>query len=113
MGSPRRGVTRRAAEVGLVSSPEQSAGAADGPGADGWSQRRDTAKADGIHGPLAAIVSMQTSLDAFLAVEKHLLVRQGIFKNTLVRGPVGFHLDEETKREVDRLFDRLMVAAES
>jgi dihydrodipicolinate synthase/N-acetylneuraminate lyase len=71
----------------------------------------DTAKADRIHGPLAALISMQTSLDAFLAVEKHLLVRQGIFKNALVRGPVGFRLDEETRREVDRLFDRMIDAA--
>ena len=73
----------------------------------------DTAKADRIHGPLAALISMQTSLDAFLATEKHLLVRQGIFKNTLVRGPVGFRLDDETRREVDRLFDRLIEAAQS
>jgi dihydrodipicolinate synthase/N-acetylneuraminate lyase len=72
----------------------------------------DAAKADCIHGPLAALISMQTSLDAFLAVEKHLLVRQGIFKNALVRGPVGFRLDDETKREVDRLFDRMIEAAE-
>ncbi len=71
----------------------------------------NTAKADRIHGPLAALISMQTSLDAFLAVEKHLLVRQSVFKNTIVRGPVGFRLDEETRREVDRLFDRLMDAA--
>ena len=71
----------------------------------------DHTKADRIHGPLAALISMQSSLDAFLAVEKHLLVRQGIFKNTLVRGPVGFHLDEESKREVDRLFDLLLAAS--
>ena len=70
----------------------------------------DATRADCIHGPLAALISMQTSLDAFLAVEKHLLVRQGIFKNTLVRGPVGFRLDEETRREVDRLFDRMIEA---
>jgi dihydrodipicolinate synthase/N-acetylneuraminate lyase len=76
-------------------------------------QAGDTEKADRIHGPLAALVSMQTSLDAFLAVEKHLLVRQGIFKNTLVRGPVGYRLDDETKREVDRLFDRMITATES
>jgi 4-hydroxy-tetrahydrodipicolinate synthase len=55
---------------------------------------------------------MQTSLDCFLAVEKHLLVRQGIFKNTLVRGPVGFRLDDETKSEVDRQFDRMIAAAQ-
>ena len=70
----------------------------------------DAEKADRIHGPLAALVSMQTSLDGFLAVEKHLLVRQGIFKNTLVRGPVGFKLDAETTREVERQFDRMMEA---
>lgn len=74
-------------------------------------QSGDTEKADRIHGPLAALVSMQTSLDGFLAVEKHLLVRQGIFKNTLVRGPVGFRLDEETTREADRLFERMIEAA--
>jgi 4-hydroxy-tetrahydrodipicolinate synthase len=72
----------------------------------------NTEKADRIHGPLAALVSMQTSLDGFLAVEKHLLVRQGIFKNTLVRGPVGFKLDAETTREVERQFDRMMEAVE-
>ena len=73
----------------------------------------DAERADRIHGPLAALISMQTSLDGFLAVEKHLLVRQGIFKNTLVRGPVGFKLDEESKLEVERQFDRMIVAAES
>lgn len=72
----------------------------------------DTEKADRIHGPLAALVSMQTSLDGFLAVEKHLLARQGIFKNTLVRGPVGFKLDEESTREVERQFDRIIAAVE-
>lgn len=70
----------------------------------------DMEKADRIHGPLAALVSMQTSLDAFLAVEKHLLVRQGIFRNTIVRGPVGYRLDDKTKREVERLFDRMVAA---
>lgn len=70
----------------------------------------DAERADRIHGPLSALISMQTSLDGFLAVEKHLLVRQGIFKNTLVRGPVGFKLDAETKREVERQFDRMIAA---
>ena len=34
-------------------------------------------------------------------------VRRGIFKNQLVRGPVGFTLDDHARAEVDRLFDRL------
>jgi 4-hydroxy-tetrahydrodipicolinate synthase len=58
--------------------------------------------------PLCSLVSIQTSLDGFLAVEKYLLVRQGIFTSTRVRGPVGFALDEPMRREVDRLFDLLM-----
>jgi hypothetical protein len=36
--------------------------------------------------------------------------RRGIFKNTLVRGPVAFALDEHARAEVDRLFDRLQQA---
>jgi len=70
----------------------------------------DAEKADRIHGPLSALISMQTSLDGFLAVEKHLLKRQGIFINTLVRGPVGYKLDAETTREVERQFDRMIAA---
>lgn len=70
----------------------------------------DMDRAARIHEPLAALISLQTSLDGFLAVEKHLLIRQGIFQNELVRGPRGFVLDEETRGEVDRLFDRLMEA---
>jgi 4-hydroxy-tetrahydrodipicolinate synthase len=63
--------------------------------------------------PISALVSLQTSLDAFLAVEKYLLVKQGILLNARVRGPVGFALDEETRREVDRLFTLVMQAVES
>ena len=63
--------------------------------------------------PLAALVSMQNSLDAFLAVEKYLLVKQGVFSNTLVRGPVGFVLDEPTRSEVDRLYEMIMAAVAS
>jgi 4-hydroxy-tetrahydrodipicolinate synthase len=44
-------------------------------------------------------------LDAFLAIEKHLLVKQGIFESAHVRGPVAYVLDDETRQEVDRLFE--------
>lgn len=73
-------------------------------------QAGDLGTAARIHEPLAALVSLQSSLDGFLAVEKHLLVRQGVFHNEIVRGPRGFVLDEETRQEVDRLFDRMMEA---
>ena len=58
--------------------------------------------------PLVSLVALQNSLDAFLAVEKHLLVAQGIFENNLIRGPVSYQLDEPTRAEVDRLFEGLM-----
>ena len=53
------------------------------------------------------MVALQTGLDGFLAVEKYLLMKQGIFRNTIVRSPVGYILDNETKKEVDRLFEIL------
>ena len=70
----------------------------------------DQPTVDRLSMPIGALVALQTGLDGFLAVEKHLLVRQGLFKNTIVRRPVGFQLDEETRREVDRLFDLLTLA---
>jgi dihydrodipicolinate synthase/N-acetylneuraminate lyase len=67
----------------------------------------DTAKAAAIHAPLAALVSLQTSLDSFVAVEKYLLVRQGVFTDPRRREPCGDALDPETTLEVDRLVDLL------
>ena len=66
-----------------------------------------------INGPLVALVSLQNSLDSFLAIEKYLLVKQGVFASTIVRGPVGYTLDGETRAEVDRLFAILMGAVET
>lgn len=63
--------------------------------------------------PLSSVVSLQVGLDGFLAIEKHLLVRQRVFQNQVVRGPVAYRLDNETRDEVDRLFDLLMKAVGS
>ena len=71
-------------------------------------ERGDDAAVYRINGPLVALVSLQNTLDSFLAIEKYLLVKQGVFRSTLVRGPVGYALDEETRNEVDRLFELLM-----
>lgn len=76
-------------------------------------QQNDDATIYRLSLPISAIVAVQNSLDAFLAVEKHLLVRQGVFKNEHVRGPVGYRLDAETRREVDRLFDQLLAVIEN
>ncbi|MDQ3441375.1 MAG: dihydrodipicolinate synthase family protein [Planctomycetota bacterium] len=75
-------------------------------------EAKDEKRVYAISLPLSSLVAVQNSLDAFLAVEKYLLVKQGVFKNTLVRGPVGYTLDEETRREVDRLFDLVTRAVE-
>lgn len=59
--------------------------------------------------PVSAIVSLQlqAGLDGFLAVEKYLMVKRGLFPSTRRRGPYGWELDPETAAEIDRLFDRL------
>lgn len=70
-------------------------------------QAEEFDRADRISDALKKLVSLQTSLDAYLSVEKHLLCRQGVFTNSVIRGPVSFHLDDNTKETVDRLFDEL------
>lgn len=67
----------------------------------------DWDSAQRVHGALAPLVSLQTSLDAFVAIEKYLLVRQGVFDNERRRRPYGYDLDAETTLEVDRLFHLL------
>ncbi len=65
-----------------------------------------------VYEPLCSLVALENTLDSYLAIEKHLLVKQGIFKNEIVRGPRAFKLDDETRAEVDRRFDRLMAAVD-
>lgn len=67
----------------------------------------DHVTADAINGPLSGIVSIQSSLDTFVAVQRHLLNRQGVVPQVFSRGPVGYELDSETAQEVERRFDLL------
>ena len=69
-------------------------------------------RARSIHTPLAKLISYQTTLDAYVAVEKYLLVKQGIFTSTRQRGPVGFILTNEMKVEIDIAFDQLKAAVD-
>ena len=56
--------------------------------------------------PICALVALQIQggLDGFLAIEKYLLKKRGLFTSTLQRQPVGWEMDTETQAEVDRLF---------
>ena len=58
---------------------------------------------------ICAVVALQlqAGLDGFVAIEKYLLVKRGIFRNTIQAPQVKWELDPETRGEVDRLFDRL------
>ena len=73
---------------------------------DNWDRARS------IHAPLAKLISYQKTLDAYVAVEKYLLVKQGIFTSTRQRGPVGFILTDEMKVEIDIAFDQLRAAVD-
>jgi 4-hydroxy-tetrahydrodipicolinate synthase len=72
----------------------------------------DFPRAYRIAGPLAQLVSLQTSLDSFVAVEKHLLVRQGVLPSGRMRGPVPEVLDAQGRDEVDRLAGLLRAAVD-
>jgi 2-keto-3-deoxy-L-arabinonate dehydratase len=62
--------------------------------------------------PISGIVALQlqAGLDGFLAIEKYLLKKRGLFPNTLQVQPTAWQLDDETRAEVDRLFARLQAA---
>ena len=67
----------------------------------------DAAKARRIHEPLAALISIQTSLE--VARRRSICFATGHIQEYDCPA-VGFRLNEETQREVDRLFGRLMAA---
>lgn len=67
----------------------------------------DLERARAIHAPLASLMSMPHNLDGFIAIEKLLLCEQGIFRNTLIRGPVGYRMDDTSRDQVLHLFRQL------
>jgi 4-hydroxy-tetrahydrodipicolinate synthase len=71
--------------------------------------RGDNETAYRIYYPLCSLVAlqMQAGLDGFLAIEKYLLVKRGLFPSDRRRHPYSWSLDRETAAEVDRLFARL------
>src|SRR5438105_11440072 len=72
-------------------------------------QNGDEALAYRAAHPIGAMVALQlqAGLDGFLAIEKHLLVKRGLFPSARRRGPYWWELDRETAAEVERLFEQL------
>ena len=55
-------------------------------------------------------LQLQAGLDGFLAIEKYVLHKKGLFATDRRRGPISWQLDDETRDEVDRLLDLLEAA---
>ncbi len=78
-------------------------------------ERGDEETAYRVYFPLCALVTLQlqAGLDGFLAIEKYILHQRGLFRTDLRRRPRAWQLDEETRREVDRLLVHLNAALAS
>ena len=72
-------------------------------------QRKDEQATYRLYFPICALVSLQlqAGLDGFLAVEKYVLHKRGLFTTDRRRQPNSWLLDEETRSELDRLLLRL------
>lgn len=70
-------------------------------------QRGDLTLAYDIQEALSPILGLVSSLDSYVAVEKHLLVAQGVLSSASQRGPVDFVLDAATEGELATLVGRL------
>jgi len=68
---------------------------------DNWDSARR------IHEGILSLMKFQPTLDAYVAVEKYILVKQGIFTSKRQRGPVGTHLSDADKKGIDSCFDAL------
>ena len=76
---------------------------------------KDDETAYRIYFPICAIVALQlqAGLDGFLAIEKYILVKRGIFDSDRRRSPNSWNLDKETQQEVDRLLEMLEATLKS
>jgi 4-hydroxy-tetrahydrodipicolinate synthase len=65
-----------------------------------------------LYFPICAIVAlqMQAGLDGYLAIEKYILVKRGLFASARRRKPYAWRLDDETAAELDRLLIRYETA---
>ena len=71
----------------------------------------DFARAYDVTAALVPLLSPLSSLDSYVAVEKYLLVKQGVIDGEYRRQPTDFDFDEIARAETDELFDRLAMVA--
>ena len=69
----------------------------------------ENSRAYALHAPISAIamLQLQGGLDGFIAIERQIMHRRGLFPSTTNRSPFSFTLDSETAAEVDRILDNL------
>jgi 4-hydroxy-tetrahydrodipicolinate synthase len=75
-------------------------------------QRGDEQAIYRLYLPICALVNLQlqAGLDGFLAVEKYVLAKRGLFDTLRRRKPYAWELDEETRLELERLLGQLDAA---
>lgn len=75
-------------------------------------QAGDDAAIYKLYLPICALVALQTQagLDGYLATEKYVMHRRGLFATTRRRRPFTWEMDEETRLEFDRLMTLLDAA---
>jgi dihydrodipicolinate synthase/N-acetylneuraminate lyase len=70
-------------------------------------EKNDSNQAQDIYGGISGLIQYETSLDAYIAIEKYLLLKQGVFVSVKQRGPVVMVLDDKTKLLIDAAFANL------
>ena len=71
-------------------------------------ESNDLELAKSIHNLVSQLVAFQQNIDGYVAVEKYLLVKQGIFESVRQRGPVRTILSTEVNIEIDQIFEQLV-----
>jgi dihydrodipicolinate synthase/N-acetylneuraminate lyase len=69
------------------------------------------ARAYEVTSALSPLLASLTSLDSYVAVEKYLLVKQGVIDHEYRRHPTDFDFDDIARAEMDELFERLSAVA--
>jgi 4-hydroxy-tetrahydrodipicolinate synthase len=72
-------------------------------------EQQDEARIYALYFPICALVALQlqAGLDGFLATEKYIMHKLGVFATDRRRRPYTWDMDEETRLEIDRLMELL------